>query len=412
MKIVELTNQQFDEYAKTHPLTNYCQTSKYALVMADMGYNYDYIGFVDENNEIHAASLILTKKITASVKYGYAPKGFLINYNDKALLEDFLNQLRKYYKNKNFVFIKFNPEIKIGETNKKNDYIVSYNGNVRLIDDLKALNVKRRFELEEFELIQPKFNCILNFNSYNYLQIHRSFRKRIRKGIAKGVFLELGGPKDIDVLYNFMKNKTTKPISYFRNMYNTFAKDNAADLILLKVDNSKYLNYIMEQCELEELRNEKLNEIVGEDPSTKNLNSKIDSDNKLQYYKNENNVALAAKKKNDIDIIAAALVIKHYNKVSIVASGFGSEFKKLSPNHILHYAIIERYKDYFSLCDFGGISGNFEQTSAYYGLNQFKLKFNTGIYEYIGEFDLTCSDRLFKKLIKTSFIEDEFSKKY
>ena len=29
MEIVELTNIQFDEYAKTHPLTNYCQTSKH-----------------------------------------------------------------------------------------------------------------------------------------------------------------------------------------------------------------------------------------------------------------------------------------------------------------------------------------------------------------------------------------------
>lgn len=412
MKIVEISNIQFDEYAKTHPFTNYCQTTKYALVMGDMGYNYDYIGFVDDNNTIHAATLILTKKITTNVKYGYAPKGFLINYNDKELLVDFVNQLKKYYLKKYFVFIKFNPEIVIGETNKKNNYVVSYNGNVRLIDDFKSLNIKRRIELEEFELMEPKFNCIINYNNYNYNQLDRSYRKKIRNGIAKGIFLELGGPKEVDILYNFIKNKTVKPISYFRNMYNTFAKDNAADLILIKIDNAKYLNYIMQKCENEERRNSELNEIVGRDPKTKNLNAKIDSDNKLQYYKNENNIALAAKKKNDIDIIAAALVIKHYNKVTVIASGYGDEFRKLNPNHILYFSIIERYKDYFSFCDLGGISGKFDETSEYNGLNQFKIKFNSPIYEYIGEFDLTCSDRLFKKLIKTSFIEDEFKKKY
>ena len=57
-----------------------------------------------------------------------------------------------------------------------------------------------------------------------------------------------------------------------------------------------------------------------------------------------------------------------------------------------------------------GVSGNFEPTSPYYGLNQFKIKFKPTIYEFIGEFDLVCNDRLLKKLLKTNFIEDEFNK--
>ena len=410
MEIVELTNIQFDEYAKTHPLTNYCQTSKYALVMTDMGYSYDYIGLVDENNQIHAASLILTKKISGNIKYGYAPKGFLINYYDKVLLKEFVTKLRKHYRKKNFIFIKFNPEINIGETSRKNNFIVSYNGNVRLIDDLKALNIKRRLELLEFELLQPKFSSIITYNNYNYNNIHRNFRKKIRHAIAKGVFMDLGGPKDIDILYNFMKGKTSKSISYFRNLYNQYAKDNSADLILMKIDNTKYLNYVMDQCEKEELNNNRLNEIVSRDPRKKNINAKINSDNKLQYLKLENNTVLTAKKRNDEEVIAAALVIKHYNKITVLASGFSDMHKKLNPNHILYYTIIERYKDYFQLCDIGGVSGNFEQTSEYFGLNEFKTKFGGNVYEFLGEFDLICSERVFKRLIKTSFVEDEFSK--
>ena len=410
MEIVELTNIQFDEYAKTHPLTNYCQTSKYALVMTDLGYSYDYIGLVDENNQIHAASLILTKKVAGNIKYGYAPKGFLINYYDKELLKEFVTKLRKHYRKKNFIFIKFNPEINIGETTRKNNYVVSYNGNVRLIDDLKALNIKRRLELLEFELLQPKFSTIITYSNYNYSDIHRDFRKKVRHAIAKGVSMTLGGPKDIDILYNFMKGKTAKSINFFRNLYNVYAKDNSADLILMKVDNTKYLNYIMQQCEIEELNNNRLNEIVSRDPRKKNINAKINSDNKLQYLKIENETVLAAKKRNDEEIIAAALVIKHYNKVSVIASGFSDMHKKLNPNHILYYTIIERYKDYFQLCDLGGVSGNFEPTSEYHGLNQFKIKFGPKIYEFLGEFDLITSERVFKRLIKTSFIEDEFSK--
>ena len=146
------------------------------------------------------------------------------------------------------------------------------------------------------------------------------------------------------------------------------------------------------------------------DPNKKNLNAKMDSDKKLQGYKDNIIKATNGLKRHPTDIIAGALVIKHYNRVSILASGFKDEYKYLNPNHFLYYAIFERYKPYFSYCDMNGVSGNFEPSSPYHGLNQFKIKFNPVIYEFVGEFDLICSERIFKKLIKTSFIEDEFNR--
>ena len=68
-------------------------------------------------------------------------------------------------------------------------------------------------------------------------------------------------------------------------------------------------------------------------------------------------------------------------------------------------------KEKIGVNDMNGVSGVFDEKSKYHGLNQFKIKFNPTIYEFVGEFDLICNERLFKKLIKTSFIEDEFSKK-
>ena len=72
MKIMELTQQQFDEYSKYNPSTNYCQTSKYALIMTNYGYTYDFIGYVDDEKHVQAASLILTKRLQGHNYYGYA----------------------------------------------------------------------------------------------------------------------------------------------------------------------------------------------------------------------------------------------------------------------------------------------------------------------------------------------------
>ena len=52
MKIVELTIPQFDAYAIKHPLGNYYQSSNYALLMAENGFEYDLIGYVDDANNI------------------------------------------------------------------------------------------------------------------------------------------------------------------------------------------------------------------------------------------------------------------------------------------------------------------------------------------------------------------------
>ena len=411
MKLVELTNQQFDEYAKYHPLNNYCQTAKYALIMSEYGFSYDYIGYVDDNNNILAATLILTKRIANRTKYGYAPKGFLINYYDQELLKDFLTQLRKHYKKQNFVFIKFNPEIIIGETNKGNKYIMSYNGNVRIIDELKSMNVKRRLELKEFDLLEPKFNAYLNLKQFDVNKLNRNYRKKIRHGISKGMSLVLGGPKDINILYDMMKGKTDKPLSYYRNFYNVFSRDNSIDLVFITVDYAKYLQNCRNIYDKELQINDYWNQLIQKDPRRKNLNNKMTSDKKLQGYKEEIIKATAGLKKGQTVYIAGALVIKHFNRVCILASGFNKEYKDLNPNHFLHYAIFERYKPYFSYCDMNGVTGKFDESSEYYGLNQFKQKWDPTIYEFVGEFDLICNERIFKKLIKTSFIEDEFNKK-
>lgn len=407
MKIVGLTNRQFEDFARTHPLNNYMQTHKYALVMADYGYDYDFIGYEDDSGNLVAASLILTKNVVGQTKYGYAPKGFLVNYYDERIIREFMKDIREYYRKQDFVFIKFNPEIIIGQTNKDSKYVMSYNGNVRIIDILKELNVKRRKELKEFDYIEPKFNAYINLKTFDIKKINRNYRKKIRKCINSGLSLTLGDAKQVEILYPFLKTK--RPASYYKAFYNVYAKDNSIDLLFVKLDTEKRLTFIQRNYEKEQMMNDEYNASIQQSPNPKYLNLKMASDKRLESYKENIIRATQDLKEGREIIIAGALVVKHYNRVSIIASGYNEKYKYLNPNHFLHYAIIERYKPYFSFCDMNGVSGNFEDSSQYKGLNDFKLKWNPTIYEFVGEFDLICSQRIFNKLINTSFIEDEFT---
>jgi len=408
MRIAEITAQQFDEYSKYNPLTSYCQTSKYALIMTNYGYSYDYIAYLDDENHIRAASLILTKRLQGRNHYGYAPKGFLVNYLDRELTKNFINDLRKFYKRQDFVLIKFNPEVILGSTDQKHNYQMVYKGNVTVVDDLKRMNAKRRLELQEFDLIEPRMTAFINLKSYNLNNISRQFRKKIRKAFTRGLRLTVGDAKDIDILYNMMKGKTKKPISYFRDFYNVFSKDNSIDLVFIQVDYQQYLARSREIYDAELEKNDRLNMDFMKNPKV--YSQKVNSDKRLQAYKEDVIRATEGLKRNPSAIIAGALVIKHYNRITIFASGYDEKYKKLQPNHFLYHAIFERYKPYFDLCDMNGLSGDFSEKSEYYGLNHFKLKFNPSVLEYIGEFDLICNEFTFNKLIKTSFIEDEFAK--
>ena len=406
MKVVSLTLQQFNEFASNHPLNNYMQTQKYALVMADYGYTYDFIGYSD-GSTIVAATLLLSKVITGKTKYGYAPKGFLVNYYDDNIVKSFLKDLKEYYYRQDYVFIKFNPEIIIGSTDKEHKYVMTYNGNVRIIDILKELNVKRRLELKDFDLMEPKVNAYIDLKKFNINTIHRNYRKKIRKCINSGMSLTLGDVREMETLYPFLKTK--RPISYYRTFYNSFSKDSSIDLLFVKVDFERRLKLIKDRFEKEQLINDEYNKIIQTQPTPTNLNKKMASDKRLDSYKDNIIKATEDLKEHKEIVIAGALVVKHFNRVSIIASGYAEKYKYMNPNHFLHYAIMERYKPYFNYLDMNGMTGKFEEDTPYKGLDDFKKKWNPTIFEFIGEFDLICSTRTFKRLIKTSFIEDEFN---
>ena len=63
MIIKEISFIEFDEFAKNHVQNSFYQSSNYALIMGEKGYDYEYIGFFNEMNTLVAASLILIKKI-------------------------------------------------------------------------------------------------------------------------------------------------------------------------------------------------------------------------------------------------------------------------------------------------------------------------------------------------------------
>ncbi len=409
MRIIELKIEEFDEYSLNSKLGNYCQTSLYAKVMGELGFDYDYIAMIDDTREIVAASLILYKKIGIFYKYAYAPKGFLIDYEDEELLKTFIKLLKSYYKKRGFVLIKINPEIIIGNLNNQTLKITQNDSNY-LIDTLKQLGFKRRKEVDPFDLLMPRLSAFINIRDFKLNDIDKRIRTKIKNAQNKGLVLEVGTVDNIETFYGFVKNKVNRSIDYYRNFYNVYKKDNNIDLLLVKIDYEAYLENAKNKYQEELNRNAEYNEKIKNDPSDKNMNEKMNSDKNVIEYKKDLVEATEGLKNRKFAYVAGALVIKYKDKVSILASGYDPKYKDSNANYFLHNEIIERYKSDYDYLDMGGIGGDFSEDSRYYGLDKFKLNFNPEVVEYIGEFDLITNKFAFKSLESNNTLEAEFLK--
>lgn len=406
MEVLELTIEEFSNFANNHPMHNYCQTIDYAILMGEYGYDYELIGYGDKNN-IQIASLILTKKIGYNCYYGYAPKGFLMDYSNETLLEKFTNDLKEYYNKKNFAFIKIDPEIAIGEVNKKN-YKTEYNGNNFITDLLIKNGFKKLKSNLNFEAMFPRFTGIIPLKNFDINNLNKNTRNKINKGYRKGLTTEIGDVNDIDIL-DELSNVSNNDY-YFKNIYNIYSKKNNVQLFLTYINPETFLVNSQNAYVNESNRNGFLNQKMVDFPREKNINNKMASDKTLLIYKNE--ITEASKMLNSSDklYVAAALTIVDNNRVTIIGSGYDEKYKRFAPNYYLYYSIINYYKNKCNFLDLNGLSGDFTKDSKYYGLNKFKLGFNPKVYEFIGEFDLITDEETYDILLDDKILAKEFNK--
>ena len=406
MFIREMSLAEFKEFANTHFIGNFHESINYALIKAEEGFEYEFIAYGAD--DIVGAALILYKKI-GSVYFGYSPRGFLIDYSNDYLLEDFTNKIKEYYKNRNFAFIKINPEIAIAKLNK-DTMNFEYNENYKIIDMLTKNGYKKLKNNMNFEALLPRVNAIIKLDGYDYNNLSKNTRNKVKKGIRKGLILEKANPDKLNIFYKFIKNKINRDEYYYNDFYNVFSKTADVDLMLVKVDYKAFLINAQEAYNEELRRNASFNNKLITNNNANAINAKMNSDKALLSYKND--IAEASKNLNTglETYVAGALVIKHQNRVIIQISGFNKAMSRFSPNYFLYYALIKYYQQEYKYLDLNGITADLSKENHYYGLNRFKMGFNPDVYEYIGEFDLVIDEKQYEKLLKSGALAKEFNK--
>lgn len=409
MSIRELTIDEFNAFVRNSPLGTHYQTFNYALLMGENGYEYELVGMFNEYNQLKAASLILFKNLKMHYKYGYAPKGFILDYFNQEIVSEFATLLKSYYKKKKVVFIKINPEIAISEIDKESG-LKTYNWNYNILEIMEKAGFKKLKDNLYFESVLPRFSAVVSLKNYSMNSVSKNTRNKIRRAHHKGLHIELAEKSGIDILQKFIKNKRTINEYYYKDYYNVFKKDDMIDLFLVSIDSEEFLMNSRELYEKELEINNRLVSLLNRENNKRNLNKKMDSDRKILNYKQDVKFATELNTKKDKVYIAGALVIKYQNRVQILMSGYDKKYKRFEANYYLHDEILKYYQKNYDYAELNGLTGDFSKENPYLGLNEFKIGFNPRIYEYIGEFDFPLNEKKYLKMRSNGELAKIFNK--
>ena len=403
MYIKELTNAEFNLFTDKYPYFSIYQTSEYGFIMNTQNYTSVFLGLIDDFNKIIAASLILIEK-EGMFKYAYAPKGFLIDYNNKELVEDFTNHIKNYLNKKKVMAIKINPMI------IKSSY--DYRTNMAHInpkfeeqmDFLKNLNYYHLGFNNLFESFKPRYDAIIDLNKpimTLFGNMNKNFKTKVKSADKNGVRIIKSNETELDFLYEQVKNKYPRDKKYFEDVMYFFKKRNMIDYFYAKLDTNAYVISIQKkyqkQLELCNKLNNKVFSNAGKKSNNRVISKKIIEENKLNELKKDLIFSTKLLKENPNGILLATMLIAKYrDEAFILIDGYNKDFKKLNAKHLMTWKLIEKYsKEKYKKFNLGGMTNPTSKNEKYKGLNEFKLSFNARCVEYAGDFELITNQVLY-----------------
>lgn len=381
--------KEYDAFVKEFPSTSFMQTSSWSSVKS--AWTHDFIGMY-EDEKIVCAAMILKRNLFLGKKLFYIPRGFVIDYKDKELLQEFVSNLKTYAKENGAVDIKIDPFICFNEDNiqniKKNKGIeirkVLTNDTKVIVDNLEELGfIHGGYKKEVNAYIQPRYTMAISLkdkdgNFFDKETLRRTFPKNTRNYIGtyqdeRGVeFSYSKDPKDVKDLISVLKcteerqHIALRSEAYFKKVMECFP--NNAVLFFARVDTEKYIEFLKKD--------------MSEHP------------NKKEFCEKQMDEALRVQKEFGKKPLAGATIVMMptcKTGTKIASFLYAGTNTKILPslkitNGLMFYRLCYCLENKCDYCDLGGVDGSLEDH-----LSTFKSKFNPEVLELVGEYDLVIS---------------------
>lgn len=388
-----LDKNEYDSFVTNFPGSSFMQQSAWANVKS--AWEHDLVGMY-KNKKLVATALILKRPLFLGKKLFYIPRGFVIDYNNEELVENFVKELKNYAKKNGGIDIKIDPFVCFSEENiqtitkkKQMDIYKAFVNNTKNIDLLlkRCGFAHAGYKKEVNAYIQPRYTMAIPLKDKDGKVLEkeilkRSFPKNTRNYI--GTYQEQRGVsfsyskniKDVEKLVSVLEctekrqHIALRSKSYFETLMKNFP-DNAV-LFFATVNLDKYIEFLKKDM--------------------------LENESKREFCEKQIKVTKSLKEKYGNEPLAGATIVlmptcnTGIKVASFLYAGTNTEILpslKIT-NGLMFYRLCYALDNGCDYCDLGGVDGSLKDH-----LSTFKSKFNPSVLELVGEYDLIINKPLF-----------------
>ena len=398
LKLSLIEKEEFDSYIKNHNTKSHFLQSLSWGEFAKVKKNLTpyYLGLINDNKEIVAATLLLEKKLPLNLCYFYAPRGFVVDYKKKELVRTMTKKIVEFAKEKKAIFVKIDPDIIKTSINYQNEETDNPYFE-EIFNTLKSCGFKHQGFTKNFETMQPRYTFRIDLNQ-SLEEIESHFSKTTKQRIAKSKKLDtevvIGTKNDIKEFYHLMtltenrKDFISYTEDYYETLYEIFNgnENSKATLFLGKVHMNKTIKAL--EKTLKDINNQI--SILPIDNLSKSAKAKLSElskqkDNilkeieKYKEYKKEYGTDLT---------LSAHMIIEYGDKAWVLYAGNHNILTETYVNYNTYFEHIKYCKEKgIKIYDQFGTIGDLREDNPRLGLHEFKKKFGGDYIEFIGEWD-------------------------
>ncbi len=398
-KLIMLEKTKYDNFVKKHKTKSHFLQSYSWGEFSKLKKNLTpyYMGLIDSNKKIVATALLLQKKLPMKLSYFYSPRGFVMDYENKEIVQEMTKKIINFAKSKKAIFVKIDPDIIINDINYLNESKELNYDWKEIFNSLKKAGFKHMGFTKNFETMQPRYSFRVDLTqSIEDIENHfsKTTKQRINKSQKLNTIVEIGTEKDIKEFYHLMTLTETRKdfvsynLDYYETLYEIFNgnKNSKATLFLGKVDIDKTLETfektlkninnqisILPIDNLSKSAKNKLNELTRQKDHTK------EQIKKFEKYKEQY---------GNLITLSAHMIIEYGDKAWVLYAGNHNILTDTYVNYNTYYEhLLYCKKEGLKIYDQFGTIGDLSKDNPRIGLHEFKKKFGGDYVEFIGEFD-------------------------
>lgn len=401
MELVKLTEEEFNSFASNHSQATFLQTINWGKLKEANGWKWELLGF-KEKNKVIAGMMLLSKATPIKKKMFYAPRGFILDYNNTSLLEEFTAKTKKYVKDNGGIFIKIDPYVESIERDIDGNIVEGGYNNKEIIKELKKLGFKEQFAKPGQVSLQPKWLYKIDVKDKTLDEVMKEMssktRQMIRKNEKNGVVVREGKYEDLEEFQKIMEHTSERrhfldrSLSYYQNMYKAFGNGEILRLYFADLMIEDKLNDFKQ--ELKELENS-YKELVRNNENGKRVKEQTLKDKETQIEKTKESITKYEElyEKYGSKLTLGGVLFFIYGKeVLAFLGGAYKDYMEFQCSYSIYYELIKYAVDNkYDYYNFYGISSDLSPKDPMYGVYLFKKGFGGKVVELLGEYDLKVS---------------------